>query len=193
MSLDPFPRPLGQSLNPLSAPFKILKRQLNPLRQRLQADPYCRLQSYQEVQFAAELGFCLDVNRATVDDWLRLPGLSIHQARALVSLSQSGVAFHCLEDLAAALGTPPQALEPLRPVLDFRYYDPASASGLTPVLVNQATAEALCQVPRIDPQTARAIVYERTQRGPFRNAADFQQRLYVPPDWMEHLIHYLRF
>ncbi|MBD0268726.1 ComEA family DNA-binding protein [Pseudanabaena sp. FACHB-2040] len=181
------------SLDQPKSPFIKLRGQLNPLRQRLQSDPYCRLQSYQEVKLAAELGFCLDVNRATVDDWLRLPGLSIHQARSLVSLSHAGVAFHCLEDVAAALGMPPAALTPLLPVLDFRYYDPAEAAGLVPVRVNQATVDDLCQVPRIDPQTARAIIYDRNWRGPFQNAAEFQQRLHVPPDWMAHLIHYLRF
>ncbi|MBD0334625.1 MAG: helix-hairpin-helix domain-containing protein [Cyanobacteria bacterium Co-bin13] len=193
MSLDQPSNLSAQPASPLGVPFKRLRGQLNLLRQRLQADPYCRLQSYQEVKLAAELGFCLDVNRAAVDDWLRLPGLSIHQARLLVSLSQTGVAFHCLEDIAAALGTPAAALAPLLPVLEFRYYDPAEASGVTAVIVNRATVEELCQVPRIDPQTARAIVYDRNWRGPFRDAAEFQQRLHVPPDWMEHLIHYLRF
>jgi len=48
----------------------------------------------------AALGIQIDVNQASVD-WLRLPGLSIHQAR--VELCRSGVQFYCLEDIAAAL------------------------------------------------------------------------------------------
>ncbi|HEY9734805.1 MAG TPA: ComEA family DNA-binding protein [Trichocoleus sp.] len=170
-----------------------LQAQLHPLRYRLQADPYCRFHSYREVQLAAALGFCLDVNRATVDDWLRLPGLSIHQARQLVSLSQSGVPFHCLEDIAAALSLPQAALQPLEPVLSFYYYDPAAVTQPQTVDVNRATVEQLCQVPKIDRETARAIVYERDWRGPFPNSAAFQQRLQVPPDWMAHLMHYLSF
>ncbi|HEY9762583.1 MAG TPA: ComEA family DNA-binding protein [Trichocoleus sp.] len=173
--------------------FYRLRSQLHPLRQRLQADPHCRFTSYEEVGLAAQLGFRLDVNRATVDDWLRLPGLSIHQARLLVALSQSGVPFHCLEDIAAALGVPEATLNALAPVLDFRYYDPGAVSAPRTVNVNRATVEQLCQVPKIDPQTARAIVYERDWRGLFSNAAAFQQRLHVPPDWMAHLMHYLRF
>ncbi|HEY9877532.1 MAG TPA: ComEA family DNA-binding protein [Leptolyngbyaceae cyanobacterium] len=170
-----------------------LRSQLHPLRQRLQADPLCRLNSYEEVRLAAQLGFRMDVNQATVDDWLRLPGLSIHQARSLVALSQSGVPFHCVEDVAAALGVPEATLSALAPVLDFRYYDPGAVSTPRTVNVNRATIEQLCQVPKIDPQTARAIVYERDGRGLFPNAAAFQQRLHVPPDWMAHLMHYLRF
>jgi DNA uptake protein ComE-like DNA-binding protein len=77
-----------------------------PLRVKLLNDPYYRLQSLEEVRVAAELGIYIDVNQAGVDDWLRLPGLSIHQARSLTALTQSGVQLHCLEDLAAALNLP---------------------------------------------------------------------------------------
>lgn len=62
------------------------------LNQRLQ-DPYYRFQSVEELRLAAVLGVRLDVNQASVDDWLRLPGLSIHQARLLVTLNQSGCSF----------------------------------------------------------------------------------------------------
>lgn len=189
--MTPFqPKPVSQAA---ASPLQKLQAQLHPLRYRLQNDPYCRLRSYQEVQLAATLGFCVDVNRATVDDWLRLPGLSIHQARQLVNLSQAGVSFHCVEDVAAALGLPQSALERLAPVLSFCYYDPAAITQPQTVNVNQATVEQLCQVPKIDPQTARAIIYERDWRGPFSNSAAFQQRLQVPPDWMAHLMHYLKF
>ena len=55
----------------------------HPIRARLQNDPYYRLQSAEEIAIAAELGIRIDVNQASVDDWLRLPGISIHQARSL--------------------------------------------------------------------------------------------------------------
>lgn len=184
---------LGEAQFGPSRPAGLVRRlqaQLHPLRQRLQSDPYCRLQSYQEVKLAAVLGFSLDANRAALDDWLRLPGLSIHQARSLVALSQAGVQFHCLEDIAAALGLPPASLLPLEPVLSFCYYEIAPERRLN---VNQATVEQLCQVPKVDPDTARAIVYERTQGGGFGSAAAFQQRLAVPSDWMAHLMYYLSF
>ncbi|MEB3250536.1 MAG: ComEA family DNA-binding protein, partial [Cyanobacteriota bacterium] len=60
-----------------------LRRQLHPLASRLAQEPGCRLRSQGEVDLAAELGFSLDVNQATVDDWLRLPGISIRQAQVL--------------------------------------------------------------------------------------------------------------
>ena len=61
-------------------PWQNLRRQIHPLASRLTDQGY-RLRSQGEVDLAAELGFSLDVNQATVDDWLRLPGISIRQAR----------------------------------------------------------------------------------------------------------------
>jgi hypothetical protein len=49
------------------------------IRTRIQSDPYYRLQSPAEIAIAATLGMRIDVNQASVDDWLRLPGISIHQ------------------------------------------------------------------------------------------------------------------
>ncbi|MEM0981135.1 MAG: hypothetical protein AAGH78_12785, partial [Cyanobacteria bacterium P01_H01_bin.58] len=73
------------------------QQSVHPSRQRLQHDPLARLQSAAEVPIAVALGIRIDVNQATVDEWLRLPVLSIHQARTLTTLSQRGVAFYCIE------------------------------------------------------------------------------------------------
>jgi DNA uptake protein ComE-like DNA-binding protein len=103
---------------------------LNLFATRLQAqilnNPYYRFQSLQEIQVAVSLGVRIDVNQACVDDWLRLPGLSIHQARSLAKLSESGVQFYCIEDIATALSLPLQRLKPLEQILSFQYYDTGS-------------------------------------------------------------------
>ncbi|NJO20095.1 MAG: helix-hairpin-helix domain-containing protein, partial [Spirulinaceae cyanobacterium RM2_2_10] len=110
------------------------------LQARIQQDPYYRLQSLTEVAIAAELGVQLDVNRASVDDWLRLPGLSIRQARSLVELTSSGVQLLCLADMAAVLGVSGDRLRPLAPLLCFTYYD----------------ADSDTQPPRLNPNRASA-------------------------------------
>ncbi|GAB4474354.1 MAG: hypothetical protein OHK0037_35230 [Elainellaceae cyanobacterium] len=167
--------------------------QESALRSRLTKDPYYRFQSIEELQLAARLGVAIDVNQAGIDDWLRLPGLSIHQARSLSSLAQSGVQFHCLEDVAAALGLPVQRLRPLEPVLQFCYYDPESLCAIQPANPNTASLEALIRIPAIDLFLARAILHHRQCYGPYRNLADFQQRLALPPALVAELMHYLRF
>lgn len=159
---------------------------------RLQ-DPYYRFRSLEELRAAVKLGVKLDVNRASVDDWLRLPGVSIHQARALVTLNQSGVEFHCLEDIAAALGVPVQRLQPLAPVLQFCYYDRDALDAIETVNPNIASLAQLMQVPSIDQALAQAMIRERQQRGAYRNLIDLQQRLRLSGQSTAALMHYLRF
>jgi DNA uptake protein ComE-like DNA-binding protein len=172
-------------------------RELNPqflaIRERLRNNPYYRLQSTEEIRVAAVLGIKIDANQASVDDWLRLPGLSIHQARSLVNLAQSGVHFYCVEDIAAALGMPVQRLKPLEPVLSFCYYDAESTYTICPVNPNTATVEVLLQIPILDAFLAKAIVHNRLTVGPYRNLADLQQRLFLPRNLTAELMHYLRF
>lgn len=170
---------LWQGLNP----------QFLAIRTRLLNDPYYRLQSTEEIAVAAALGIKIDVNQASVDDWLRLPGLSIHQARSLVDLSRSGVQFYCVEDIAAALGLAPPRLKPLEPVLKFCYYDEIYTT--LPINPNTATVEKLAQIPVVDLSLAKAVVQNRTLSGPYRNLADFQQRLSLSADLTAQLMHYL--
>lgn len=169
-----------------------LKSSLQPTSSRL-IDPYYRFQSIEEVQRAAKLGVRIDANRACVDDWLRLPGLSIHQANALVSLARSGVPFHCIEDVAAALNLPVQRLQPLQSILQFCYYDAESLNTIELIPINTASVEMLTRLPVVDLFLARAIVQNRQQYGAYRNLADLQQRLALPGTLTADMMHYLKF
>lgn len=171
-----------------------LNFKLQKLRAKLLNDPYYRLQSGEEIQIAAQLGIRIDANQATVDDWLRLPGLSIHQARSLVELSRSGVKFYCIEDIAAALSLPVQRLQPLEPLLSFVYYDHESLVDPTHLVnPNTATVEALAKIPYMDLSLAQAVIENRVAAGPYRNVADFQRRLQLPAEAIAQLMYFLRF
>ena len=161
------------------------------LRSRIVEDPYYRFKSAFEIAVAADLGVKIDVNQASVDDWLRLPGISIHQARQLVSLSQAGVAFYSISDLAAALSLPIHKLQWLAPVLSFQYYD--RSLDLPSVQVNQATIDELTQIPQLSPALATKIVEQREQAGNFTDLVNFQQRLELPGELIGSLMHYLQF
>jgi DNA uptake protein ComE-like DNA-binding protein len=161
------------------------------VRSQLLHDPYYRL-SPTEIPLAAKLGIKIDVNQAGVDDWLRLPGFSIHQARSLVALSQSGVPFNCVEDIAAALSLPVQRLRPLEPVLQFCYYDEDSPVTFSPINPNTASIEMLTQIPAVDLFLARAIVQNR-RLGLYKTLADLQQRLALSGALTAEIMHYLQF
>jgi len=166
--------------------------QFQALRTRLLSDPYYRLQSTDEIAAAVALGIQIDVNQASVDDWLRLPGLSIHQARSLVDLGRSGVQFYCLEDIAAALSLPLQRLKPLEPLLKFCYYD-ESICTTQRINPNTATVDMLMQIPAIDLSLAQAVVQNRLSAGPYRNLVDFQRRLSLPGHLTAQLMHHIYF
>ncbi|WP_347404147.1 ComEA family DNA-binding protein [Nodosilinea sp. P-1105] len=172
--------------------WQTFKAQLHPLASRLAEDPYCRLQSLADVTLAAQMGFIIDVNQATVDDWLRLPGISIRQAQRLERLRQSGVQFYCLADLAAALGVASAQLRPLAPVLAFCHYDRDSPITPQPLSLNQATSQQLCTIPGMPPDLAQTIVWERLRRGNYQDLADLQTRLQLSPDTIQRLMYYLQ-
>jgi DNA uptake protein ComE-like DNA-binding protein len=163
------------------------------IQKRILNDPYYRLQSVAEIAVAAELGIKIDANKASVDDWLRLPGISIHQARSLVELTKMGVQFLCIEDISAATGLPLQRIQPWEPVLAFYYYETESLSLPQKVNPNQAEVEELTQIPFIETSLANLIVENRQKNGKYRNLPDFQRRLSIKGELVSHLMHYLQF
>jgi DNA uptake protein ComE-like DNA-binding protein len=159
-------------------------------RQILQ-DPHYRFQSLTELATAAELGVKIDANRATVDDWLRLPGISIHQAKSLVTLQNAGVEFYAIEDVAAALGMPVQRIQSWSLVLSFQYRHPDLQ--ILQFDVNQATADELQQLTDISPNLAQTIVDNRLEQGRYQDLVNFQQRLGLPGALLANLMHHLKF
>ncbi|WP_049858567.1 ComEA family DNA-binding protein [Gloeothece citriformis] len=176
---------------------KEFTQKLNPqhqiIRQKIKNDPYYRFQSLEEITIARELGIKIDVNQASVDDWLRLPGISIHQARILVKLVGMGVELLSIEDVAAALSVPVRRLKPLEPILDFCYYDPESLLNPQRINLNQAHVKQLEQLPFLSPTLAEQIIADRHQKGDYKNIVDFQQRLNLSGEIISQIMHYLIF
>ncbi len=160
------------------------------IRKKIANDPYYRFQSLTEIAIAAELGIKIDVNLATVDDWLRLPGVSIHQARSLVELVRMGVELVCLEDIAAAINVSVQHLQPYEPILAFAYYDRLSPLSPVKININSASIQELTAIPDIDCDLAQKIVSQRQQQGKYRNLVDLSTRLNLDSDLTSRLMHY---
>jgi DNA uptake protein ComE-like DNA-binding protein len=163
------------------------------ISKKIANDPYYRFQSLSEIAIAAKLGIKIDVNLATVDDWLRLPGFSIRQARSLVELVRMGVQLVCLEDIAAALSVSPQHLQPYEPVLAFAYYDRLSPLSPVKTNINNASIQELAAIPAMTCDLAQEIVSHRQNQGKFRNLVDLSSRLNLDSDLISQLMHYLRF
>ena len=124
---------------------------------------------------------------------MRLPGVSIHQARNLVELINSGVEILSVEDMAAALKIPLQRLQPLAKILAFSYYDPESALMPQRINVNFATLEELKEIHPISDLMAEEIVKNRLKEGNFKNLAELQKRLKLNGKLASEYMHYLCF
>ncbi|MGF1461506.1 MAG: ComEA family DNA-binding protein [Leptolyngbyaceae cyanobacterium] len=177
-------------LSPIQLPWNTWLKRLHTMRKRLQQDPFTRLNTIEEVLIAADMGLYIDVNQATADDWLRLPGISIHQAKNLVSLSHQGVVFYALEDIAAALGVPCRHLRPVSPLLRFCYYDNASTVTPAALSINSATIAQLMGLPGMSSPLAERILNER-QRSPFMTWSNVHHRLRLSPEQTNEWMHYL--
>ena len=160
---------------------------------KIRNDPYYRFQSLREIEIAARLGIKIDVNRASVDDWLRLPGISIHQAKVLVELVQKGVHLVCLEDVAGAIDVSVTRLLPLEPILYFAYYDRLSALSPQKINLNQASLAQIKQVSLWDEELALLVFNEREKNGKYHNFADLQSRLNLDNELIFKLLCYLTF
>jgi DNA uptake protein ComE-like DNA-binding protein len=163
------------------------------LSKKIANDPYYRFQSLSEIAIAAKLGIKIDVNLATVDDWLRLPGFSIRQARSLVELVRMGVQLVCLEDIAAAIGVSVQHLQPYEPILAFAYYDRLSSLSPIKTNINNASIAELVTIPAMTSDLAHEIVSQRQQQGKYRNLIDLSTRLNLDSDLTAQLMHYVSF
>jgi len=163
------------------------------IRNKIANDPFYRFQSLKEIAIAVELGIKIDANQATVDDWLRLPGFSIHQARTLVELVRMGVDLVCLEDVAAAINVPMQRLKPLESVLFFAYYDRLSPLSPEKINPNTATIDEIEAIPQITTSLAQELVVNRQQHGRYRNIVELKSRLNLDSNLTSQLMHYLRF
>ena len=163
------------------------------IRNKIANDPYYRFQSLKEIAIAVELGVKIDVNQAGVDDWLRLPGFSIHQARSLVELVRLGIQFFCLADIAAAIDVPLQRLQPYESILAFAYYDRLSSLSPEKTNLNTASITELEIIPHLNRDLAKEILEDRQTNGKYRNILDLQRRLNFKPELISDLMHYLKF
>ena len=163
------------------------------IKNKIANDPYYRFQSIKEIAIAVELGIRIDVNQASIDDWLRLPGFSIHQARLLVKLIQMGIQLYCLEDIAAAIDVPLQRLQPYEAILAFAYYDRLSSLNPEKINLNDASIAEIASIPHMDRDLARQIQSDLQINGKYRNLVDLQRRLNLNRELTSQLMHYLCF
>lgn len=136
---------------------------------------------------------CIDVNRATAEQWRQLPGCSEVMVDQLLRLQQGGVQFSQLGDLAQLLDISESLCEQWSPHLIFRWHgDAPQLQEQTPLDLNAASATLLSIKLLWPNERIERLITER-RREPFQNLADLQERLCLPPAAVEALIGRVRF
>ena len=129
----------------------------------------------------------LDVNRASRDQWLQLPGCSQNTADLLVRLQQGGVQFACADDLFRLLELPSNLIKLWTPHLVFQWHgDAPPQPQAAPLDLNNASPDQLTLLGWPEQRLAN-LIRERRLAG-FKDLADLQERLNLPASSVEALI-----
>ena len=146
-----------------------------------------------EAETPVSPSWCIDVNRATAEQWRQLPGCSELMVDQLLRLQQGGVQFSQIEDLAQLLDLSETLCEQWRPHLIFRWHgDAPRLPEQAPLDLNADSPKMLASALLWPEDRIQRLIAER-RREPFQNLADLQERLCLPPAAVEALIGRVRF
>ena len=129
----------------------------------------------------------MEVNRASREQWLQLPGCSDDTADLLLRLQQGGVQFSSVEELFRLLALPAQQRRSWEPHLIVHWHgDAPPHPAAAPLDLNNASADELEQL-RWPEQRLQGLLRER-RRGGVRDLSDLQERRCLPASAIEALI-----
>jgi competence protein ComEA len=150
----------------------------------------------------------IDLNQASSDDLLLLPGIGPTLAERVIEHRQRHGPFRHVDELRAVGGIGPTTLQRLRPLV---YVDNAGDASpaprtLAPTLakskkeaslspksidLNRASVEELQKLPLIGPKLAQRIVDHRTLKGPFAAVQDVRKVSGIGPKTFERIRPYV--
>ena len=129
----------------------------------------------------------MDVNRASRDQWLQLPGCSQDTADLLVRLQRGGVQFASADDLFRLLELPSDLVRLWTPHLLFQWHgDAPPQPQAAPLDLNNASTDQLALLGW--PEQRLANLMRERRRAGFKDLADLQERLCLPASSVEALI-----
>lgn len=156
------------------------------------ANPRRRLTSDTDLRLAQELGMGIDINRASIDDLLRLPGMSIIEARRIVEARSSSGPYLSADELVERAEISANKVRNLEALLQFCYYETTPALT-THCDINDASASELAQIEGISAALADRIVLEREAHGEYASLSELRDRLALPARTVARLVNRLNF
>ncbi len=128
----------------------------------------------------------LDINRASMEDWQRLPGIGEKRARQIVNFRESLGGFLRVEQVGEMYGLPDSVFQRIRPMLEL------GNAEVRKINLNSASAEDLDVHPYISAKQAKLIVTYRNQHGAFGSVDDLTKiAVFADGKWLEKVRPYL--
>lgn len=134
--------------------------------------------------FAATIS--LDANRASMEDWQKLPGIGEKRARQMVNFRESLGGFLSIEQVGEMYGLPDSVFQKIKPMLT------VSGGSIRQLNLNSASYEDLEGHPYISGKQAKLIVAYREQNGSFASVDDLAKiAAFSDKKWLEKVKPYL--
>ncbi len=133
----------------------------------------------------------VDVNKASMADLEKLPGIGSVKAAAIVNYRKAHGLFVCAEDLTKVSGIGKATLEKFKSLLvgftNSREVKTSSSGSDDLLDVNKASVKELESLPMIGPVKAKAIVSYRKEHGPFHTLSDLRKVKGIGDKTLMHL------
>ncbi len=111
----------------------------------------------------------IDVNKASIKDLEKLPGVGPSKARAIVEYREKNGAFKQIQDLLKVSGIGKETLKRFSNMITGFSLSNQPLKSTNLVDINKATIDEFEKLPSIGPTRAKEIVEYRNSHGPFSN------------------------
>ncbi|AEH50189.1 ComEA family DNA-binding protein [Pseudothermotoga thermarum] len=146
-----------------------------------------------ETQSRSFVEFPIDINKASYEELLVLPGIGPTKARAIVEYRQKYGPFESLPDLAKVSGIGKKTVERLANFVKIEGTVFVKMEEKRRINVNIATLEQLCELPGIGEVKASQIIKYRQENGPFKKPEDLLKVPGIGPKTLEKIKDFITF
>lgn len=129
--------------------------------------------------------FPIDINVASYEDLLEIPGIGPAKARAIIQFREQNGSFKTIEDLTKVSGIGKATAQRIASFVKLE--GPSGSVTIKKININSAGLEELLELPGIGEVKASEIMKFREQKGPFRKPEDLLSVPGIGPKTVEKI------
>lgn len=129
------------------------------------------------------IDFPIDINVASYEDLLQIPGVGPAKARAIIQFREQNGPFRTIDDLVKVSGIGKVTAQRISSFVKLE--GSPQVVGVKKININSASFEELLELPGIGEVKATEIIKFRGQKGPFKKPEDLLQVPGIGPKTVE--------